>query len=247
VSTERLSPLVRRVLAPNPSPWTLEGTNTYLVGRARPVVIDPGPDDPAHLDAVLEEAGGASGILLTHRHPDHAEGAAAFAARADAPILDEDETAVDGGRLRRIPTPGHSSDHVAFLLAEEHALFSGDHVLGRGTTVVAHPDGDMRAYLESLERVQELAPSRIYPGHGPVIEDPEPVLAFYRRHRGEREAKVIAALGVQARSLDEILARAYDDVAPEVEPAARLSLQAHLAKLVDDGLAHAEGDAWRLR
>jgi glyoxylase-like metal-dependent hydrolase (beta-lactamase superfamily II) len=156
---ERCSALVRRILAPNPSPWTLEGTNTWLVGLRAPIVIDPGPPIDEHLDAILEAAGEVRAVLLTHTHRDHAEGAEAFAARASAPLavahpplnghlcataeplVDGQRIVADGATLTVVATPGHASDHVAFLLEEEQAMFTGDHVLGRGTTVVAHPDG----------------------------------------------------------------------------------------------------------
>lgn len=242
-----LSPMVRKILAPNPSPWTLEGTNTYLLGETECIVIDPGPMIAEHLEAVLNAAKKVSGILLTHHHPDHAEGADAFVEMTGAPVIEEDEIAVAGSTLRRIPTPGHSSDHVSFHLASEDVLFSGDHVLGRGTTVVAHPDGNMSAYMASLDRVMELAPRHIYPGHGPVIDEPAAVLAFYKRHRGEREAKILAAVAASPTPLDELLATVYSDVSQEVLPAAKLSLLAHLHKLASEGRVMPEGDAWRLR
>jgi glyoxylase-like metal-dependent hydrolase (beta-lactamase superfamily II) len=260
---ERSSPLVRRVLAPNPSPWTLEGTNTWLVGLRAPLVIDPGPAIEAHLDAILEAAGEVRAILLTHTHRDHAEGALAFAVRAKAPLAvvqpaanpslcagaevltDGQLIVADGATLTVVTTPGHSSDHAAFWLEEERAMFTGDHVLGRGTTVVVHPDGDMRAYLASLERVRALDPVRIYPGHGPILDDPVPVLDFYRRHRLEREATVLAALDGTPRTLDDLLPSTYRDVPAEVLPAAKMSLAAHLDKLVADGLAFEEAGAWR--
>ena len=261
--SERVSPLVRRILAPNPSPWTLEGTNTWLVGLRAPIVIDPGPAIEEHLDAILEAAGEVRAVLLTHTHRDHAEGAMAFAAKARAPLavvqpsvnshlcadadalVDGQQIVADGATLTVIATPGHASDHAAFLLMEEHALFTGDHVLGRGTTVVVHPDGDMRAYLDSLDRVIALAPTRIYPGHGPIIESPAETLAFYRRHRLEREATILEALDATPKHLEMILGDVYADVAPQVLPAARLSLAAHLEKLVADGLVVEHEGTWR--
>lgn len=254
---------MRRILAPNPSPWTLEGTNTWLVGLRAPLVIDPGPPIDEHLDAILEAAGEVRAVLLTHTHRDHAEGAEAFAARARAPLAvahpplnaqlcataeplaDGQRIAADGATLTVVATPGHASDHVAFWLEEEQALFTGDHVLGRGTTVVAHPDGDMRAYLASLDRVRNLEPRRLYPGHGPIVEDPTAVLDFYKQHRLEREAQVLAVLDATPKHLETILGHVYADVAPQVLPAARLSLAAHLEKLVADGVAIEHEGTWR--
>lgn len=244
---EKVAPSIRRILAPNPSPWTLEGTNTYLIGESSVYVLDPGPSIQSHLDEIVETAGVISGILLTHSHPDHAESVQELAARTDAPILEPEVLDIDGATLRPVATPGHSSDHFCYLLEERGILFSGDHVLGRGTTVVAYPDGDMRAYLASLARVKELSPNSILPGHGPTIDDPAPVLEFYGKHRLQREAKVRAALSKEPRPIGEILGLAYDDVQQEVLPAAELSLRAHLRKLQEDGEAAVEGDSWHLR
>lgn len=251
MSIETLEPGVRRLLAPNPSPWTLEGTNTYLLGEpgGAITVLDPGPQIDAHLDAILAAAPTIERVLITHRHSDHAASAEAFAVRVRAPLEEpDDETTFEVGwrRLETVATPGHSSDHRCFWFADTETLFSGDHVLGRGTTVVAYPDGNMSAYLGSLAVVTALAPRIIYPGHGPTIADPTEVLTFYRAHRFEREGNVAAALTTEARSLEEILGISYADVVDAVLPAARLSLQAHLAKLVDDGVAAAGPDGWTL-
>jgi glyoxylase-like metal-dependent hydrolase (beta-lactamase superfamily II) len=262
--SERYSPLVRRVLAPNPSPWTLDGTNTWLVGLRSPIVIDPGPEIDSHFEAILEAAGEVRAILLTHSHRDHAEGAARFAAITRAPLaimqpalnaslcsdaeplIDGQIITADSASLRVVATPGHASDHSAFLLTEEHALFTGDHVLGKGTTVVAHPDGNMRAYMHSLDQLIDLRPKRIYPGHGPVIDDPAPVLNFYKKHRLERETAVLETLSETPQDLETILNQVYTDVAPAVLPAARLSLAAHLEKLVSDRKASEENGTWRI-
>ena len=260
--TRRLSERVRVVLAPNASPMTLEGTNTYVVGGEREViVIDPGPDDPAHFDRVLAAAGPAEivGVFLTHWHSDHSEGARSFAGRARAPIgswspmtsgepleipLHDGERAGAGEiHLTAIHTPGHASDHMSFWLDDERALFTGDHILGRGTTVVAYPDGDMNAYMRSLRIVQDRAAARLYPGHGPVVDDPAAVVAEYIEHRLMRERQVIAAL---PGSVDEIVARIYHGVDPILHPVAAMSVRAHLAKLSADGLAAEDGaDRWR--
>lgn len=235
MSITRLSPLVRVVLAPNPSPMTLEGTNTYIVGERAPIVIDPGPADEGHLARVLAEARDPSVVLLTHRHPDHAEGAARFASLAGlpapVPAPDKARTVAAGVSLLAIATPGHSSDHVCFLFEEERAVFTGDHVLGRGTTVIAFPDGELASYLASLDRLAAVHPQRFYPGHGPVVEDPAPVLAYYRAHRLEREAQILDAIDAGDVSVEQVVARVYADVAAVLHPVAAMSVRAHLEKL----------------
>ncbi|HEX9774348.1 MAG TPA: MBL fold metallo-hydrolase [Actinomycetota bacterium] len=265
MSVTRLSDLVRVVLAPNPSPLTLEGTNTYLVGERSPIVIDPGPNDEAHLGRVLDEAGEVRAVVLTHRHYDHAEGAERFAGMARAPLaaypvagaasICGDATAIadgqrmtgDGVTLRALFTPGHAGDHLSYVLEEERALFTGDHVLGRGTTVVAHPDGNMADYLASLERARAAAPARIYPGHGPVIEAPGPVLDYYVSHRIEREQQVLATVAEGLGTIGAMVERIYADFDRAVWPAAALSVAAHLDKLAAEGAVVREGDRWRAR
>jgi glyoxylase-like metal-dependent hydrolase (beta-lactamase superfamily II) len=250
-----LSPRVTLVVAPNPSPLTLEGTNTYLVsgpGARGAVVIDPGPADEEHAGRVARAAGNrrVELVLLTHTHVDHAEGARDLADRmgaplaaldpgwstAGAPALVAGERLVAGGvALEPVPTPGHAADHCCFWLAEERAMFTGDHVLGRGSTVVEWPGGDMQAYLDSLEVVRSFAPERLYPGHGPMVSDPAAKLREYVDHRLEREAQVLAALAAGDRTAAEVVARVYADVDPVLHPAAELSVRAHLAKLVREG------------
>jgi glyoxylase-like metal-dependent hydrolase (beta-lactamase superfamily II) len=255
----RLSERVRVVLAPNPSPMTLEGTNTYLVGDERNViVIDPGPDDEGHLDRVRASIGDAVvvAVFLTHWHVDHSESAEELArgveavvgssrtpeTGSDLPIRDGERAGGAGIFLRALHTPGHSSDHLCYLLEEERALFTGDHILGRGTTVIAHPDGDMAAYMASLERLRGLDLDRMYPGHGPVIEDPQAVLIEHVEHRKMRERHVIEAL---PGTPEELVARIYVDVDPVLHPVAALSVRAHLAKLASEGIATEAGGVWR--
>jgi len=262
VSAVRLSPLVRVVLAPNPSLYTLEGTNTYLIGDRDPIVLDPGPNDEGHLERVLEEAGTPSVILLSHRHPDHADGAERFADMARAPlaayasqgssvcatasaIADRQRITAAGATLTAMYTPGHSSDHLSFVLEEERALFTGDHVLGRGTTVIAYPDGDMTAYLASLDRARAAEPRRLYPGHGPVVEDPDPVLAYYKEHRLERERQVLDAIDAGDATVPEMVARIYADYDVALHGPAAMSVLAHLQKLRNEGIVKEEGEAWR--
>jgi glyoxylase-like metal-dependent hydrolase (beta-lactamase superfamily II) len=253
----RWSERVTRVLAPNPSPLTLEGTNTYIVGAPDApvaVVIDPGPSVEEHAARVVQATGGrrVELVLLTHTHSDHAEGAVRFAERVGAPLAALDagwatpdspdlaaggELLAGGVRLEPVPTPGHSADHCCFWLAAEQAMFTGDHVLGRGTTVVEWPGGDMRAYLDSLEAVRRYGPRRLYPGHGPAVADPPAKLREYVDHRLQRESQVLAALAAGDRTPAEIVARIYADVDPRLHPAAELSVRAHLVKLVREGRA----------
>jgi glyoxylase-like metal-dependent hydrolase (beta-lactamase superfamily II) len=256
----RLSDLVRVVLAPNPSPVTLEGTNTYVVGDRMPVVIDPGPAIDGHLEAVLDEAGRPSLVVLTHTHPDHAEGAETFAAMARAPlaafaggtgtcataaaIADGQRIDVDGTALVAMHTPGHSSDHLSFVLESERAMFTGDHVLGRGTTVIAYPDGHLADYMTSLARAKAARATRLYPGHGPVVDEPDAVLDYYVAHRLERERQVIAALEAGDTMVPQMVERIYWDVDPSLHAVAALSVRAHLEKLAAEGRAREEGGSW---
>lgn len=246
-----LSDLVRLIRANNPSVYTLDGTNTYLVGSRSCVVIDPGPDDEAHLEAVLDEAGDVALVVLTHTHPDHAAGAERFAAMARAPlaaftggvcggassIADGDAILGPGVEMRAMHTPGHASDHLCFYLPDEKALFSGDHVLGRGTSVIAHPDGNLTDYLASLHRARTVGAARIYPGHGPTVEDPAAVLDWYLAHRAQRQDQIRAALASGARTVTDIVAAVYPDLDASLEWAAGKSVRAHLDKLVEDGEA----------
>jgi glyoxylase-like metal-dependent hydrolase (beta-lactamase superfamily II) len=254
---DRWSERVTRVLAPNPSPMTLEGTNTYLVaapGAETAVVIDPGPPDPAHLDRVFAATEGRKVelVLLTHTHSDHAEGALAFAARADAPLAALDPAWATAGapslaageRLRAggvllepVPTPGHAADHCCFWLEAERSMFTGDHILGRGTTVVEWPGGDMASYLASLEAVASFAPERLCPGHGPRVDDPATTIREYIDHRMEREAQVLEALRAGERTPAGMVRRIYADVDPALHQFAELSVRAHLVKLVREGRA----------
>ena len=245
------------VLAPNPSPMTLDGTNTWVLvepGSDLAVVIDPGPELAAHHQAVLdtsERLGARIGlVLLTHGHPDHAEGAATLAALAGGVAvraLDPahrlggeglghgDEVTVGGVRLSVVGTPGHTSDSLSFHLVDDGAVLTGDTVLGRGSTVVAHPDGRLGDYLGSLERLRVLAETygltHVLPGHGPGLADPAGVVAGYQRHRLQRLAQVEAALAAGATDAREVVAAVYADVDPVLWPAAELSVLAQLAYL----------------
>ena len=257
-----LSDRVRLVLAPNPSPMTLEGTNTYIIGGPDAVIVmDPGPADEGHLANIEAVVAGANvvAVLLTHFHIDHAEVAERCAERLgtviaanaeprrpnDIPVADGQRIGGDGVFLTAVATPGHSSDHLCYLLDEEHALFTGDHILGRGTTVVAFPDGDMGAYMASLERVRELGARRFYPGHGPVVDDPAAVVEEYVEHRRMRERQVLDGLEAGPATPEELVARIYADVDPVLHPVAAMSVRAHLAELARGGRAVQDGERWR--
>lgn len=255
-----LSPLVRRIVAPNPSMMTGPGTNTYLVGIDEIVVVDPGPDIESHLDAIAGCGGDRiRWIVCTHTHEDHAPGVAglkertgaevlAFDARdgleIDTPMGDGDVIEATEFVLRAIHTPGHASNHLCFLLEQERMLFSGDHIMEGSTVVVAPPDGDMGAYLHSLERLTALRPrlKSIAPGHGHLIDKPAAKIEEYIAHRLAREAQVLGALErAGTTSIEPIVKELYADVPEELHVMAGFSVWAHLRKLVEDGKA--TGDA----
>jgi glyoxylase-like metal-dependent hydrolase (beta-lactamase superfamily II) len=236
-------------VASNPGPMTLAGTNTYLYGSGPCVVIDPGPDDSGHLEAVLaaaEERGGIGVVLLTHSHGDHADGAEALVtAAAESQALERDGAAWkpeivlarDGeehGGLRALATPGHAADHVCLLTADR-ICFSGDLVLGEGSTFVPPDGGSLAAYMDSLRLLRAEPLELICPGHGPWVTDPAAKLAEYVEHREMRERRLLAALDRGERSREALLAEVWDDVPAEVRPAAALVMEAHLQKLEAEG------------
>lgn len=241
----------RLVLAPNPGPMTLDGTNTWILGERRTVVVDPGPDVEGHLRRVADEAGDVALVLLTHGHPDHSAGARRLAdilggvpVRAVDPshrlgeegLSDGEHVTVDDLVVTVLATPGHSSDHVCFVLPEQGYVLTGDHVLGRGTTVVAHPDGRLRDYLDSLERLAEVGATRLLPGHGPRVDDPAEVIGYYVAHRAERLREVKAAVEAGARTPREVVERVYADVDRVLWGAAEQSVRAQLDYLAETGL-----------
>ncbi len=239
---------------PNPGPMTLDGTNTWVLsepGADTVVVVDPGEEDEPHLQRVAEHvhARGArvALTLLTHGHHDHAGGARRFAEITGAPtrsmmrggdLGDGEQLVVGGLALRVLAAPGHTLDSLCLVVPADAALLTGDTVLGRGTTVVAHPDGDLAAYLVTLDRLAKVLGegplTRILPGHGPVVEDPSAMVAFYRAHRRDRLEQVRGALADGARGVEEVMQRVYADVPREVWPAARQSVAAQLAYLEMD-------------
>jgi glyoxylase-like metal-dependent hydrolase (beta-lactamase superfamily II) len=235
-------PEIMRIIAPNPGPMTGEGTNTYLYGSDPCVVIDPGPDDAGHLEAVraaAEERGGIGLVLLTHSHGDHADGAgrlvaAAAEGGAEGPSAILPEDGAEHGALRALATPGHAADHVCLLTADR-VCFSGDLVLGEGSTFVPPDGGSLAAYMDSLRRTQAEQIELICPGHGPWITDPAAKLAEYVEHREMRERRLLAALERGERSHEALLAEAWSDVPDEMRPAAALVMEAHLQKLEAEG------------
>jgi glyoxylase-like metal-dependent hydrolase (beta-lactamase superfamily II) len=232
---DRLPDGVVRVRAPNPSPMTLDGTNTYLVAG---YVIDPGPDDDGHLHAVLDVADGRiDAIVLTHDHRDHAEGASRLAGMAGGVPVLHPGADDDAGPFEVVPAPGHSTDSVCLI--HDRVCFSGDTILGEGSVFVPAAGGGLAAYLDALERLSEVQLDAICPGHGPVVWDPADRIAQYIAHRLEREQKVLDALAAGARTNDEILDAAWDDTPIDTVPvlrwAASETLAAHLDKLRAEG------------
>jgi glyoxylase-like metal-dependent hydrolase (beta-lactamase superfamily II) len=253
-----LSPMVRRIVADNPGMMTGPGTNTYLVGIDEIAVIDPGPDDAAHLDAIAGCGGDRiRWILLTHTHEDHSPGAAGLKKRTGAEILAFgpgegrgkvrlDGTLGDGAvieatefHLTALHTPGHASNHLCYLLNEERTLFTGDHIMQGSTVVISPPDGDMATYLDSLERLKTIRPrlKAIAPGHGHVIDDPLAVIDATIAHRLAREAQVLDVLRERGpAAITDLVEQIYADVVPELHPVARRTVWAHLRKLADEGV-----------
>lgn len=274
---EGVSPLVRRVLAHNPGPFTYTGTGTYLVGHGTVAIVDPGPDDADHVAALLAAVAGetVSHIVVTHTHRDHSPAAPAVKAatgativgcaplvlddlgpRADAGfdatyapdrvLADGDSVAGPGWTLTALHTPGHTSNHLCFALAEERALFSGDHVMGWSTTVVAPPDGDMAAYIASLRLLLDRDDAVYYPTHGSPVTEPQRLVRGLITHRKQRESQILARLAEGATTVAALVAAMYASVDPRLHPAAGLSVTAHLIDLRARGQVAAEGERWAL-
>jgi glyoxylase-like metal-dependent hydrolase (beta-lactamase superfamily II) len=264
----QLNALVRRLTAPNPGVMTGPGTNAYIIGTDQLALIDPGPESAPHLAAMVEAVGKRlKWILCTHTHLDHSPGARALKQETRAQVLGygmvpddgrqdrafapdralRDGDVIDCGEfcLRAVHTPGHASNHLCYLLEGERWLFTGDHIMQGSTVVISPPDGDMIAYLGSLERLLTLDLAAVAPGHGHVIEKPHDEVRRLIAHRMKREQKVLEALRrAGSGTLDDLLPFAYDDVPRAIHPVARRSLHAHLIKLADEGRARQNADAW---
>ena len=275
---EQLEPLVRRVLAPNGSPFTYTGTQTYLVGGAEGLaVIDPGPDGPEHLAALEAAIGGAPivAICCTHTHRDHSPAAAPLAQRTGAPVIgcapltlatdepradvpfdsgyrpnrvldDGESVAGPDWTLTALATPGHTSNHLCYALEESSALFTGDHVMGWSTTVVAPPDGDMADYMASLDRLHARADRIYYPAHGPAVINPRQLVRGMIGHRRQRERQILKLLGRHAQAIPELVPQMYKGVDERLWPAAGQSVKAHLIDLERRGLVTRSADTWTI-
>ena len=277
---EQLEPLVSRVLAPNPSPFTHTGTQVHLVGTTDLAVIDPGPDTPGHIDALVAAIGGrpVRAILITHTHRDHSPGSRPLAQATGAPIVGCAPLALDDGGLRSdasfdrdyapnrvlaegesvsgegwtltaLATPGHTSNHLAFALPEAQdaagALFTGDHVMGWSTSIVSPPDGDMAAYMASLEKLMHRTDRIYYPAHGDPVESPQRLVRGMLGHRKQREGQILRLLRGAPATIPDMVARMYVGLDPRLFPAAERSVLAHLIDLRDRYLVTDDAALWR--
>jgi glyoxylase-like metal-dependent hydrolase (beta-lactamase superfamily II) len=270
---EQLEPGIARVLAHNPSAFTYYGTQTYLVGERELAVIDPGPDLPEHIEALEQAIGGrrVTAIMCTHTHRDHSPAAKPLAAATGAPIIgcaplaletvgpradasfdgdyapdrvlgDGENIEVDGKPIAAVATPGHTSNHLCFAFGD--ALFSGDHVMGWSTTVVFPPDGDMAAYMASLDKLRQREDRVYYPAHGPAVDNPQQYVRHLAGHRMQREKQILKLVGDRPREIPDIVANAYPGLDPRLTVAAGGSVYAHLLDLERRGLVEREGEAW---
>lgn len=268
---EEVAPLVRRIVANNPSPYTFLGTNTYVVGRGRVAVIDPGPADERHLSAIAEATRGeiVSHILITHSHRDHSEGARPLQAllggevmsfgptdgvrgagtpglgdafvdsafQPDRKLKDGDEVKAGGVTLDVLHTPGHAPDHLCFALVGQRTVFTGDHVMGWNTTVIAPPEGSMAKFLASLEKLLPRHDKLFLPGHGGRVQTPQRVVRAYMTHRQWREQTILACLEEGVTTIPAIVAKIYGGLDADLKAAASLSVLAHLEHLIGRGMA----------
>ncbi|MDQ3246525.1 MAG: MBL fold metallo-hydrolase [Pseudomonadota bacterium] len=275
-NVEILEPGIARVLARNPSAFTYTGTQTHLVGQRELAVIDPGPDLPDHVDAIIAAIGGrpVAAIMCTHTHRDHSPASRPLAAATGAPIIgcaplalesvgpradaafdfnyapdrvlgDGEVFKFDGRRLVAVATPGHTSNHLCFADEQAGALFTGDHVMGWSTTVVVPPDGDMAAYMASLDKLRQRNDRIYYPAHGPAVTEPMQLVRGMAGHRRQRERQILRLVGEQPREIPDIVASAYPGLDPRLSEAAGASVLAHLLDLEARGLVERKSEAWR--
>ncbi|MDB5703615.1 MAG: fold metallo-hydrolase [Sphingomonas bacterium] len=274
---EQLEPLVARVLAPNPSPFTYTGTQTHLVGTTDLAVIDPGPDDAFHVEALVRAIAGrpVTAIVITHTHRDHSPASRALKAATGAPIIgcaplaledlgpradasfdadyvpdrvlaDGESVSGQGWTLTAVATPGHTSNHLAFALPETKALFSGDHVMGWSTTIVSPPDGDMAAYMASLDKLMHRDDRIYYPAHGDPVENPRRLVRGMMGHRKQREGQILRLLREHDRAIPAMVELMYVGIDPRLFPAAERSVLAHLIDLRDRSLVIQKGEDWEM-
>jgi glyoxylase-like metal-dependent hydrolase (beta-lactamase superfamily II) len=272
-----LEPLVRRLLAPNPSPFTYTGTETYIVGRGEVAVIDPGPDLPEHVDAILSATAGERivAILCTHTHRDHSPASRALHVATGAPIvgcaaltMDDDGPRADaafdadyrpervladgeivsglGWTLEAVATPGHTSNHLCFALRESGALFSGDHIMGWSTTVVSPPDGDMAAYMASLDKLLGRTDRIYYPAHGDPVREPQRFVRAVAAHRRQRERQILDLLEHEAQPIPAMVTAMYRGIDPRLHGAAGRSVLAHLIDLEARDRVWRDGNNWAI-
>lgn len=275
---EELEPGIARVLAHNPSAFTYYGTQTYLIGTNEVAVVDPGPDLPEHIDALVEAIGGRPvvAIMCTHTHRDHSPAARPLAERTGAPIIgcaplaletvgpradaafdgdyapdhvlqDEEHIDIEGGLILAVSTPGHTSNHLCYAIvggSGDGALFTGDHVMGWSTTVVVPPDGDMAAYMQSLDKLRQRDDRVYYPAHGPAVNNPQQYVRHLVGHRMQREKQILGLVRGKVRSISDIVASAYPGLDPRLVPAAGGSVFAHLVDLERRGLVERREDEW---
>lgn len=286
---ERVEPLVRRVLAPNPSPYTYTGTETYIVGNGADVaVIDPGPagtgvaghadtNGEGHVAAILAAVGDAriAAIVCTHTHRDHSPAALPLKAATGAPVIgcaplvldddgpradaafdptyapdrvlaDGERISGDGWTLEAVATPGHTSNHLCYALVESGALFTGDHIMGWSTTVVSPPDGDMSAYMSSLQKLHDRDDRVFYPAHGPAVDKPRQLVRGMLGHRRQRETQILRLLGERAQPIVEMVPQMYKGLDPRLTGAAGRSVLAHLVDLERQGRVVRSGETWKI-
>ena len=264
----QLSEWVARITCPNPGVMTGEGTNTYLIGKNRLAIIDPGPIDESHIELLLNTVGDRlAWVIATHTHTDHSPAAKRISEATGAQVIGalvpdnmfQDQTfepdweithdevlSTEEFTLRAIHTPGHVSNHYCFLLEEESMLFTGDHIMNGSTVVIVPPSGNMKHYIESLQKLLKYPLSFIAPAHGAIMKNPERVINWIVDHRLQREQKVVDNMNSDFITLDDLVLKVYDDVDAGLYPMAKMSLSAHLIKLRDEARAEESRESWRL-